>query len=250
MGRSVTASIAPPAEPGRPYGDTEGRPLLPREEPAGVLVVQHTPHEGPHALWTALEAAGLPVRACRAWAGDPVPSSPAGPAALVVTGEPAAAYEDASSSAPRAAQLALPRAALEAEVPVLGVGLGARLLAVVGGGTACTGEAPRIGWGEVRTAPGAPDDPLFAGLPERLRVLHRHDDRVDPPAGATLLASCDSHPAQAFRIGAHCLGAALPPATCRPVIPGGRITAVTEPPGHTLLSPALAPRCGVRPARR
>nr|WP_241195205.1 hypothetical protein [Streptomyces sp. ADI93-02] len=130
------------------------------------------------------------------------------------------------------------------------MGLGARLLAVVGGGTACTGEAPRIGWGEVRTAPGAPDDPLFAGLPERLRVLHRHDDRVDPPAGATLLASCDSHPAQAFRIGAHCLGAALPPATCRPVIPGGRITAVTEPPGHTLLSPALAPRCGVRPARR
>ncbi|MFC9118844.1 type 1 glutamine amidotransferase [Streptomyces sp. NPDC057067] len=104
----------------------------------------------------------------------------------MVTGEPAAAYEDASSFAPRAAQLALPRAALEAEVPVLGVGLGARLLAVVGGGTVCAGEAPRIGWGEVRTAPGAPDDPLFAGLPERLRVLHRHDDRVDPPAGATL----------------------------------------------------------------
>ncbi|WP_329208385.1 gamma-glutamyl-gamma-aminobutyrate hydrolase family protein [Streptomyces sp. NBC_01696] len=77
-----------------------------------------------------------------------------------MTGEPAAAYEDASSSAPRAAQLALPRAALEAEVPILGVGLGARLLAVVGGGTARPGEAPRIGWGEVRTAPGAPDDPL------------------------------------------------------------------------------------------
>lgn len=206
MGRSVTVSIAPPSEPGRPYGDAAARPVCRGEKPAGVLVVQHTPHEGPYALRTALEAAGLPVRVCRTWAGDPVPSAPAGLAALVVTGEPTAAYEDASSLAPRAAELALLRAALEAEVPVLGLCLGARLLAVAGGGTARPGEAPRTGWGEVRTAPGAPADPLFAGLPERLRVLHRHGDTVDPPTGATLLASCDSHPAQAFRIGATAWG--------------------------------------------
>ncbi|MFE4213625.1 methyltransferase domain-containing protein [Streptomyces sp. NPDC056844] len=176
------------------------------EKPAGVLVVQHTPHEGPYALRTALEAAGLPVRVCRTWAGDPVPSSTAGLAALVVTGDSAAAYGDASSSALPSAELALLRAALEAEVPVLGVGLGARLLAVAGGGTARPGEAPRTGWGEVRTAPGAPADPLFAGLPGRLRVLHRHGDTVDSPAGATPLARCDRDQVQAFRIGATAWG--------------------------------------------
>lgn len=29
-------------------------------EPTGVLIVQHLPHEGPYAIGTALEAAGLP----------------------------------------------------------------------------------------------------------------------------------------------------------------------------------------------
>ncbi|MFG2538274.1 hypothetical protein ACGFU4_23885 [Streptomyces sp. NPDC048511] len=53
-----------------------------------------------------------------------MPSAPAGLAALVVTGEPTAAYEDASPLPPSAAELALLRAALEAEVPVC---LGARL---------------------------------------------------------------------------------------------------------------------------
>ncbi|MFJ2295108.1 hypothetical protein ACIOG7_25990 [Streptomyces sp. NPDC087894] len=56
------------------------------EKPTGVLLVQHTPHEGPYALRTALEAAGLAVRVCRTWAGDPVPSAPAELAVLVVTG--------------------------------------------------------------------------------------------------------------------------------------------------------------------
>ncbi|MFE7029035.1 methyltransferase domain-containing protein [Streptomyces sp. NPDC057621] len=170
-------------------------------EPTGVLVVQHLPHEGPYALGTALAAAGLPVRVCRTWAGDPVPESPAGLAALVVMGGPMAAYDDSPAFPTRAAELALLRAALDAEVPVLGVCLGAQLLAVAAGGTARPGASRQIGWGEVRTAPAAAGDPLFAEVPERLRVLHWHDDTMDLPAGATLLASCDRYPVQAFRIG-------------------------------------------------
>ncbi|WP_327725003.1 methyltransferase domain-containing protein [Streptomyces europaeiscabiei] len=172
-------------------------------EPTGVLVVQHMPHEGPYAIGTALEAAGLPVRVCRIWAGDPVPESTAGLAALVVMGGPLAAYEDFLS---RSAELSLLRSALEAEVPVLGVCLGAQLLAMAVGGTARPGDAQQIGWQEVRTTPAAIADPLFAGLPERLRVLHWHGDTMDLPAGATLLASCDRYPVQAFRIGGSAWG--------------------------------------------
>ncbi|MFS8198039.1 methyltransferase domain-containing protein [Streptomyces sp. CWNU-52B] len=174
--------------------------------PTGVLVVEHLPHEGPYAIGTALAAAGLPVRVCRTWAGDPVPESPAGLAALVVLGGPMAAYDDSPAFATRAAELTLLRAALDSEVPVLGVCLGARLLAVAAGGTSGPGTARRIGWGEVRTAPVASADPLFADVPERLRVLHGHGDTVDLPPGATLLASCDRHRVQAFRIGGSAWG--------------------------------------------
>lgn len=175
-------------------------------EPTGVLIVQHLPHEGPYAIGTALEAAGLPVRVCRVWAGDPVPESPDGLAALVVMGGPMAAYDDASAFPTRAAELALLRAALAAEVPVLGVCLGAQLLAVAAGGTARPGDGPQIGWGAVRTTSAAPADPLFAAAPERLRVLHWHGDTMDLPPEATLLASCDRCPAQAFRIGGSAWG--------------------------------------------
>ncbi|MFE7278352.1 methyltransferase domain-containing protein [Streptomyces sp. NPDC057623] len=172
-------------------------------EPAGVLVVQHAPHEGPYAIGTALAAAGLPVRVCRTWAGDPVPESPTGLAALVVMGGPTAAYEDFAG---RSAELALLRSALEAEVPVLGVCLGAQLLAMAAGGAARPGGGQQIGWEEVRTTSAAPADPLFVEVPERLRVLHWHGDPVDLPAGATVLASCDRYRAQAFRIGASAWG--------------------------------------------
>ncbi|KAB1142350.1 methyltransferase domain-containing protein [Streptomyces luteolifulvus] len=173
---------------------------------AGVLIVQHLPHEGPYAIGTALEAAGLPVRVCRIWAGDPVPESPSELAALVVMGGPMAAYDDSPVLVTRASELALLRGALGAEVPVLGVGLGAQLLAVAAGGAARPGDGRQIGWEEVRTTAAASADPLFAGFPERLRVLHRRGDTLDLPADATQLASCDRYPVQAFRIGGSAWG--------------------------------------------
>ncbi|WP_330279575.1 methyltransferase domain-containing protein [Streptomyces sp. NBC_00056] len=171
----------------------------------GVLVVQHVRAEGPHAIGEALVAAGLRLRVCRVWAGDPLPESLAGVEALVVMGGPMAAHSDAGFPT-RHAELDLLREALAAEVPVLGVGLGARLLAVAAGGAARTGSGPQVGWAEVRTGPAADRDPLFAGAPERLRVPHRHGDTMELPHGAALLASCERCPVQAFRVGASAWG--------------------------------------------
>ncbi|MFJ4468320.1 methyltransferase domain-containing protein [Streptomyces sp. NPDC089424] len=168
-------------------------------EPAGVLVVQHLAPEGPSAIGAALEAAGLTVRMCRTWAGDPVPESPSGLAALVLWDGPGAAYDDSSAFPARAAELSLLRAALAAEVPVLGVCLGAHLLALAAGGTVRPGPARR-GRGEVRTTAAACADPLFAALRPPLRMPHRHADLVDLPARVTVLASCDRYPVQAFRV--------------------------------------------------
>ncbi|MFC9429491.1 methyltransferase domain-containing protein [Streptomyces sp. NPDC056987] len=173
-----------------------------------VLVVQHGREEGPYAIGEALAAAGLRVRLCRVAAGDPLPGSLAGVEALVITDGPAAAHHD-SGSATHHAELALLRAALAAEVPVLGAGSGARLLAVAAGGAAGAeqGTEPgaehggRAGCGDVRTSPAAAGDPLFADAPERLRAPHRHGEAPELPAGAVPLASCERCPARAFRVG-------------------------------------------------
>ncbi|QIY76623.2 methyltransferase domain-containing protein [Streptomyces sp. RLB1-33] len=63
-----------------------------------------------------------------------------------------------------------------------------------------------MGWAPVRMASAAAGDPLFAGVPERLRVLHWHGDTMDLPAGAVALASCDRNLLQAFRAGAAAWG--------------------------------------------
>ncbi|MFC1410207.1 methyltransferase domain-containing protein [Streptacidiphilus sp. N1-12] len=175
-----------------------------------VLVVQHVPGEGPYVIGTALENAGLRLRHCRVWAGDPVPADLEGVEALVLMGGPAAAHSD-DGFPTRRAELALLRAALAAEVPTLGVCLGAQLLAVAAGGTARVGSGLQVGWGSVRSTPAARTDPLLAGLPEQLRVLHWHGDTVDLPAGATLLASCDQYPVQAFRVGGSAWGTQFHP---------------------------------------
>lgn len=171
-----------------------------------VLVVEHVPGERPYAIGDALAAAGLGVRTYRAWAGgDRLPERLDGIDALVVMGGPAAAYSD-DGFPTRAAELTLLRTALAAGVPVLGVCLGAQLLAVAAGGRAVQGAGSQIGWGEVRTRAAAVRDPLFAGAPERLRVLHWHGDTMELPPGAALLASCDRYPVQAFRVGGSAWG--------------------------------------------
>lgn len=171
-----------------------------------VLVVEHVPGEHSYAIGAALADAGLGLRVCRARAGgDPLPEHLDDIEALVVMGGPMAAYSD-DGFPTTTAELALLRAALAAGLPVLGVCLGAQLLAVAAGGAAVPGTGPQIGWGEVRTREAAAHDPLFAGAPESLRVLHWHGDTMELPADAELLASCDRYPAQAFRVGGSAWG--------------------------------------------
>ncbi|WP_329454279.1 type 1 glutamine amidotransferase [Streptomyces sp. NBC_01497] len=171
-----------------------------------VLVVQHVPGEETYAIGEALRARGLTPRVCRMWRGETLPADPAGLRALVVMGGPAAAYGDDAGFPSRAAEVALLRAALARDVPVLGVCLGAQLLAVAAGGRGRPGDGLQVGWGPVRLSAEAAGDPLFADAPGELRVLHWHGDTMDLPPGAVLLASCDRYAAQAFRVGAAAWG--------------------------------------------
>jgi GMP synthase-like glutamine amidotransferase len=102
----------------------------------------------------------------------------------------------------RRAELALLSEAVSRGVPTLGVCLGAQLLALACGGTVSRGAGgAEIGWAPVDLTTAAGDDPLLAGLPGRLTVLHWHGDTYAPPPHGVHLAASPRYPAQAFRVG-------------------------------------------------
>ncbi|MGB9456484.1 MAG: gamma-glutamyl-gamma-aminobutyrate hydrolase family protein [Bryobacteraceae bacterium] len=91
--------------------------------------------------------------------------------------------------------------AVEAGRPVLGVCLGAQLIAKALGARVYPNPVKEIGWFEIDlTAEGAAD-PLFAGAGPRETVLQWHGETFDLPAGARWLASSSACRHQAFRIG-------------------------------------------------
>ena len=92
------------------------------------------------------------------------------------------------------------RAALEADVPVVGVCLGAQMLARAAG--AAVGPAPEaeVGWYDVElTAEGRADEVLGA-LPARTRAFEWHSYTFGIPEGGSELARSTAC-TQAFRVG-------------------------------------------------
>ncbi len=168
---------------------------------ASCLVVQHVEPEGPWAIADALEDLGVAVDVRRVFAGATLPSDLSDVDGMVVMGGPMSASGDEGFPT-RRAELDLLADALRRRRPTLGVCLGAQLLALAGGGAVHRGAAgPEIGWAPVELTAQASHDPLLAGLPRRLTVLHWHGDTFDPPPGATLLAANDRYRSQAFRSG-------------------------------------------------
>jgi GMP synthase-like glutamine amidotransferase len=165
------------------------------------LVVQHVVPESAFAIEAALLAAGVTVDTRRVFDGDDIPADVAGFDAVVMMGGPMS-VNSTEGFPSRDAEVALLVDALRVGLPILGVCLGAQLLAAAAGGTvAPSAYGPEIGWAPIHLAPACQDDQLLTGLPSTLTVLHWHGESFEVPPDAQPLISSDTYPNQAFRIG-------------------------------------------------
>ena len=103
-------------------------------------------------------------------------------------------------------EIAAIREALRLEVPVLGICLGAQLLAAALGARVRPNRVPEIGWYRLQPATTAAEDRLFRHFDEQQHVFQWHAYTFDLPPGAVHLASTESCEHQAFRYGARAYG--------------------------------------------
>jgi GMP synthase (glutamine-hydrolysing) len=169
-----------------------------------VLVILHMAEGDAGVFADAIAAVGASVDQWYPPAGKAPPSDPTAYDAVITLGGPAHVHQQ-DAHPWIAAELALLTRLLDSGTAILGVCLGAQLLAAATG--ARVGPAPRSerGWYRIQTTDAARRDPLLAPLMPGFDALEWHSDEFGLPAGAVLLARSDTC-LQAFRLGARAWG--------------------------------------------
>ncbi|NOZ60015.1 MAG: type 1 glutamine amidotransferase [Euryarchaeota archaeon] len=157
--------------------------------------------EGEHlgCLEELAEARGIEVEYRRLWRGDDLEGA-LDYDLLVFLGGPMSVNEE-SDYPYLAEEKALIRRALEVEKPLLGICLGAQLIASALGARVYPGRERELGWYPITLTGEGRRDEVFSAFPHRLEVFHWHGETFDLPAGARLLAGSELYPHQAFRTG-------------------------------------------------
>jgi GMP synthase-like glutamine amidotransferase len=165
-----------------------------------ILVLQHVPHENMASLETYLSRAGLGWQYVDLYRHVPAELDLSGAAGLVVLGGPMN-VDEVDQFPFLAREVAWIRQAVAAETPLLGICLGAQLLAKAMGARVYPNAVKEIGWYEIELQPAAAEDLLFAGSADRETVFQWHGDTFDLPPGAVHLAASSQCRHQAFRYG-------------------------------------------------
>lgn len=191
-------------------------------------VLQHVPFEGPGSIGDWARDRGHEVTVTRLWEGDPLPGAGAFDR-MVVMGGPMSVHDEAALPWLAEEKRHL-RGALERGARVLGICLGAQLVAEALGARVHPARAKEIGWFPVALTPAAAGVPALAGLPARWEVFHWHGETFDLPPGAVRLAGSEACPNQAFAHGANVLALQFHPEATR-----RSVEALVEHAGHEIV---------------
>lgn len=169
-----------------------------------IHFIQHVPFEGPAAIKDWALRRGHALSRTAIFEDEPLPAMD-GFDWLIIMGGPMGVYDEHIYTwlAPEKRFIS---DAVSAGKAVLGICLGAQLLAAVLGGTVRRNAHREIGWFPVRLTPGAADFPAFAGLPGEFTAFHWHGDTFGIPPGAALAAESDACAAQAFAYNERVIG--------------------------------------------
>ncbi|QDQ27732.1 type 1 glutamine amidotransferase [Chitinimonas arctica] len=165
-----------------------------------IALIQHVADDGPGYLLPYLNRIGRPCQVFKMFEGARLPHAIDGYAGLVVLGGPMSANDDIGYFPPL---LALIRAAIAADIPVLGHCLGAQLMSLALGGTVQAAEHVEIGWCDLRLEDSAA---RWFGAVETVRQFQWHGESFSIPAGAIRIASGDYCANQAFVVNGLHLG--------------------------------------------
>ena len=155
-----------------------------------VQVFQHVPFEGLGSIETWLEKRGAETSWTRLYAGE-LPPDMTETDFLIVLGGPMGIYDEDEFPWLVAEKAAL-KQALTRGIPILGICLGAQLIADALAAKVTQNKHEEIGWFPVESAKGVDL------LPESFTAFHWHGDTFGIPEGAQLLASSTACRNQAF----------------------------------------------------
>jgi GMP synthase-like glutamine amidotransferase len=169
-----------------------------------IHIIQHVAFEGPGAIAEWARERGHSISFTEQFSRRRLPAVDEFDF-LIILGGPMSANDDAKFDW-LAGEKQLIAEALREEKAILGVCLGAQLLAQALSARVYATREKEIGWFPVRLTLEAERSRLFSGLPATMTVLHWHGETFDLPQGAAHLAETKLCRNQAFELDGRVLG--------------------------------------------
>ena len=166
-----------------------------------VLVIENYSGTDVGEMAATFAKRGVELDVVQAFSGAPLPAGPDDHDGMIVLGGDQNALDD-SGSPYFPALLELMRAFDTARRPVLGICLGAQLLARAHGGGNIVGQVLEFGFVPVTPTTAGLKDPLTSSLDPDVPIFEWHSDTFTLPAGATHLATSAAYQNQAYSVGA------------------------------------------------
>lgn len=170
-----------------------------------LLVLQHVAHELLGTLNPLLKRAGFRIRYVNFARHPDAQPSLDGYDGLVVLGGPMS-VNDAGRLPHLTTELKLIEDAMRRDIPVLGICLGAQLIAKTLGAPVYRNPQKEIGWYDVSPTDEAGSDPLLGELQNAEKIFQWHGETFDIPRSTRHLAFSSICANQAFRYGAKVYG--------------------------------------------
>jgi GMP synthase (glutamine-hydrolysing) len=170
-----------------------------------LLVCQHVPHEILGTLNPLLKRAGFRIRYVNFARHPDAQPSLEGYDGLVVLGGPMS-VNDAHRLPHLTIEMKLIEEAMKKNLPVLGICLGAQLIAKTLGADVYPNREKEIGWYDISPTDAAENDPLLAAFDQTEKIFQWHGETFDMPLTSLHLAFSSLCANQAFRYGSNVYG--------------------------------------------